>query len=417
VTRCFVRVTRRAAPLAAAREARDDAGMTLPVLSPRIRATAVPPIPAARAWAARYDGRAGAALDLTQAVPGYPPPPALLAKLAEAAGSAACAGYGAIAGDGALRDALAADISAFYGAPVAPSQVAITAGCNLAFAMVMQVLAAEGDAVLLPSPWYFNQEMAMTMQGVRAIPVPTRPEDGFVPDPARIAALVAQHRPRAVVLVTPNNPTGAIYPAEVLHAVARICREAGCFLVLDETYRDFLPADRTPPHHLFAEADWGEVLVHLYSFSKAYCVPGHRVGAVAAGPAVMAELEKAFDTYQICPARPAQSALTWAIGALRDWRDGNRALMAGRAAFFRDAVSQLPGWRLDAIGTYFAYLRLPDAAPDAIRAAEILAAEKGLMTLPGPFFGPGNDRHLRLAFANAAEDVLAQVPARLAAFG
>ena len=383
-------------------------------LSPRIRATEAPPIPAARAWAARYDGRAGPALDLTQAVPGYPPPPELLARLAEAAGSAACAGYGAIAGDAALREALAADASAFYGAQVAPAQVAITAGCNLAFAMAMAVLAAEGDAVLLPTPWYFNHRMALTMAGMRAIPVPTRAEDGFVPDPARIAALIEQHRPRAVVLVTPNNPTGAIYPVELIHEVAALCRREGVFLVLDETYRDFLPGGA--PHGLFADPAWGEVLVHLYSFSKAYCVPGHRVGAIAAGGAVMAELEKAFDTLQICPPRPAQSALAWAIPALAEWRAGNRALMAGRAESFRRFVAQLPGWRLDAIGTYFAYLRLPGAAPEATRAAEILAAEQGLMTLPGPFFGPGQGRHLRLAFANAAEEVLAQVPGRLAVF-
>ena len=385
-------------------------------LSARIRATDAPPIPAARAWAARYAGHAGQALDLTQAVPGYPPPPELLAKLAEAAGSAAAAGYGPIAGDAALRAALAADMAAFYGAPVAAAQVAITAGCNLAFAMAMQVLAAEGEAVLLPTPWYFNHHMAMTMQGVRAIPVPTRPEDGFVPDPARIGALLAEHRARAVVLVTPNNPTGAIYPPAVIHAVAELCRRHGAALVLDETYRDFLPADRAPPHALFSDPAWGDVLIHLYSFSKAYCVPGHRVGAIAAGAAFMAELDKACDTFQICPPRPPQAALAWAIPALRDWRAGNRALMAARASFFRDAVSQLPGWRLDAIGTYFAYLRLPEAAPDALRAAEILAAEQGLMTLPGPFFGPGQARHIRLAFANAAEPVLAEVPGRLAAF-
>lgn len=383
--------------------------------SRRIRATDAPPIPAARAWAARYDGRAGPALDLTQAVPGYPPPPELLAKLAEAAGNAATAGYGPIAGDPALRAALSADMSGFYGAPVAPAQVAITAGCNLAFAMAMQVLAAEGEAVLLPTPWYFNHHMAMTMQGVRAIPVPTRAEDGFVPDPDRIGALLAEHKARAVVLVTPNNPTGAIYPPAVIHAVAEHCRRHGAMLVLDETYRDFLP-EGAPPHTLFDDPAWGEVLVHLYSFSKAYCVPGHRVGAIAAGAAFMAELDKACDTYQICPARPAQSALAWAMPALAAWRAGNRALMANRAAVFRDAVSQLPGWRLDAIGTYFAYLRLPGGAPDALRAAEILAAERGLMTLPGPFFGPGQDRHLRLAFANAAEAVLAEVPGRLAAF-
>jgi aspartate/methionine/tyrosine aminotransferase len=218
-----------------------------------------------------------------------------------------------------------------------------------------------------------------------------------------------------VVLVTPNNPTGAIYPPETIHAVAALCRQHGAALVLDETYRDFLPGG-APPHNLFADPDWGDVLVQLYSFSKAYCIPGHRVGAIAAGPGFMAELAKALDTYQICPARPAQAALAWAIPALRDWRAGNRALMEARGALFRGLVSQLPGWRLDAIGTYFAYLRLPEGAPDALRAAEILAAEQGLMTLPGPFFGPGQDRHLRLAFANAAEAVLAEVPGRLGAF-
>ncbi|MGG5807934.1 aminotransferase [Falsiroseomonas sp. CW058] len=391
--------------------------MTAPALSSRIRRTAAPPIPAARAWAARYAGQAGPALDLTQAVPGYPPPPELLARLAAAAGSAACSGYGPIAGDAPLREALAADISAFYGAPVGAAGVAITAGCNLAFAMVVSVLAAEGEAVLLPTPWYFNHEMAMAMQGVRAVPLPTRPEDGFVPDPARIAALMAEHRPRAVVLVSPNNPTGAVYPPALIHEVAELCRRHGAWLVLDETYRDFLDPASIPPHGLFGDPGWGDVLVHLYSFSKAYCVPGHRIGAIAAGPVAMAALEKAFDTLQICPPRPAQAALAWAIPALADWRAGNRALMAARAAFFRGAVGRLAGWRLDAIGTYFAYLRLPDGAPDAVAAAEALAAGQGLMTLPGPFFGPGQDRHLRLAFANAGEDVLAQVPARLAGVG
>ncbi|SFK91672.1 aminotransferase [Falsiroseomonas stagni] len=383
-------------------------------LSARIRATAAPPIPAARAWAARYAGQAGPALDLTQAVPGYPPPPELLAKLGEAAGSAACAGYGPIAGDTALREALAEDMARFYGAPITGADVAITAGCNLAFAMTMAVLAAEGEGVLIPTPWYFNHEMALTMQGVRAVPLPTRAEDGFVPSVAMADLIMKAATIKAVVLVSPNNPTGAVYPPEVIRAFADLCRRRGAMLVLDETYRDFLRPDQSPPHALFQDPDWGDVLVHLYSFSKSYCIPGHRLGAIACGPAFRAELDKALDTFQICPPRPAQTALSWAIPALRDWRDGNRALMADRARAFRDGVSQLPGWRLDAIGTYFAYLRLPEGAPDALASAEKLAAEQGLMGLPGPFFGPGQDRHIRLAFANAGLEVLAQVPGRLA---
>jgi aspartate/methionine/tyrosine aminotransferase len=389
--------------------------MTAPPLpSARVRATAEPAIPAARAWAARYDGRAGPAIDLTQAVPGYPPHPELLARLAEAAGTRAAAGYGPIEGDAALREALAADMAGFYGAPVGAADLAITAGCNLAFALAMTVAAAPGDAVLLPTPWYFNHEMALTMQGVEARPLPCRPEDGFVPDPARAAALI-DARVRAIVLVSPNNPTGAIYPPATIEAFAALCRERGLWLVLDETYRDFLPEERCPPHRLFQDAVWGRNLVHLYSFSKAYCVPGHRIGAIAAGAVFRGELMKALDTWQICPPRAPQAALAWAVEALRNWRLGNRGIMAGRAEAFRRAVDQLPGWRLDALGGYFAYLRLPDGAPSALDAAERLAAAGGLMTLPGPFFGPGQDRHLRLAFANAEVDRIAEVPARLGA--
>ncbi|MXP61850.1 aminotransferase [Roseomonas sp. M0104] len=383
-------------------------------LSPRVRATAAPPIPAARAWAARYDGGAGPMLDLTQAVPGYPPHPALLERLAEASGNRAAAGYGAIEGDAALREALAADLAEFYRAPLAAEDVTITAGCNLAFTMAMTVLAGSSGAVLLPTPWYFNHRMALELLGIPALPFETRAEDGFVPDPSRLAAALVPGV-SAVVLVSPNNPTGAIYPPAVIAEIAALCRARGVWLVLDETYRDFLPEHGTPPHHLFRDPDWREGVVQLYSFAKSYCIPGHRVGAILGGGAFRAELMKVVDTMQICPPRPAQAALAWAVPALAEWRAGNRAIMAGRAGAFRASMAAAPEWRIDALGTYFAYLRLPDGQPGALAAAEALAARHGLLTLPGPFFGPGQERHLRLAFANAAEATLAQVPERLRA--
>jgi aspartate/methionine/tyrosine aminotransferase len=216
------------------------------------------------------------------------------------------------------------------------------------------------------------------------------------------------------VLVSPNNPTGATYPPALIEACAASCRAQGAWLVLDETYRDFLAPDQVPPHGLFQDPSWRDHFVHLYSFSKAYCVPGHRVGAIAGGGAFRAGLLKALDTMQICAQRPAQAALAWAVPALRDWRAGNQALMAERAAAFRRVAGQLPGWRLDALGAYFAYLRVPEGGPDALALAERLAVERGLLGLPGPFFGPGQERHLRLAFANAGLEAIAAVPGRLA---
>lgn len=366
-----------------------------------IRATAEPPIPAARAWAARYDGARGPALDLTQAVPGYPPHPEMLRRLGAAAADPACAAYGPINGDMALREALAEETTRIYGGGVTAAQVAITAGANLAFALAMTVLAAPGDEVILPTPWYFNHEMALRMAGAVPVPLPCRAAEGFVPRPEDAPITP---RTRAVVLVTPNNPTGATYPPETVAAFADLCDRHGITLVLDETYRDFLDGR---PHALFAE---GRRFVQLYSFSKAYCIPGHRLGAVVADAPFQAQLAKALDTWQICPARAGQVALAWAIPALRDWRAGNRAIMAGRAEAARAALA---GFQVDALGGYFAYLRLPDAAPDALAAAEHLAARHGLLTLPGPFFGPGQERHLRLAFANAQAERLAELPDRL----
>ena len=351
-------------------------------------------------------------IDLTQAVPGYPPHPDLLAKLAEAAGSRAAATYGAIDGDPSLREALAADASDVYAASIEAADVAITAGCNLAFSMAMAVIAGGTGGVILPLPWYFNHRMALEMQGIPARPLPCRAEDGFLPDPARIEPLLAAGA-RALVLVSPNNPTGGIIPPATIEACAALCRKHGAWLVLDETYRDFLPAEATPPHPLFQDPAWRDGLVHLYSFSKAYCVPGHRVGAIIAGPAFRAELMKALDTWQICAARPAQAALAWGVPALAGAPAGKRDLMADRAAGFRAAVGQLPGWRLDSLGAYFAYLRVPEEGPDAMAMAERLAAERGLLCLPGPFFGPGQDRHIRLAFANAGLEAIAEIPTRL----
>jgi aspartate/methionine/tyrosine aminotransferase len=390
--------------------------MTVPPLSPRIRNTFAAPIPTAKAWANRYDGRAGATIDLTQAVPGYPTHPDLAARLAEGATSAVQARYGTIDGDEALRAALAADINRVYGASMTCADVAITSGANLAFTMAITVLCDTRDQVMLPVPWYFNNAMALTMQGLEALPLPCRAEDGFVPDPDLAADLITD-RTRAIVLISPNNPTGAVYPPEILHRFADLCRRRGLWLILDESYRDFLPETALPPHTLFQDPDWGDYLIHLYSFSKAYCVAGHRVGAMACGPRVRAELNKVLDTMQICPPRGPLPGLTWAIDYLHEWKAGNRAVIAERARVFREGVGQLPGWRIDALGTYFAYVRIPEGQPDAMVAGEKLATECGLLSLVGPFFGPGQDRHLRLAFANVDLDAITQVPARLSALG
>ena len=387
----------------------------MPALNPLLTRVELPPIPQAHAWAARYDGSSGAALDLCQAVPGWAPHPEVLAHLAREAVDPANARYGLINGDLALRETYAAEMSRVYGGGVAPDQVAITAGCNQAFFLSMLAIAQAGDAVLLPLPWFWNHQQTCTMLGIEPRALPCRAEDAFVPDPA-LAETLIDERVRAIVLITPNNPTGAVYPPEVITAFYDLCQQRGIWLILDETYRDFLPAGQDRSHDLFTRPDWPETLIQLYSFSKAYCVPGARMGAITAGSALIPHLMKALDCLHICPQRPAQAALRWAIEALPAWREENRARINGRAAVVREVFAGLSGWRLESLGAYFAYVRHPFDRP-AAAVVERLAADFGAVCLPGPAFGPGQHQHLRLAFANTERDGLHDLSGRLAAMG
>ncbi len=382
------------------------------LINPLVTGVAPPPIPEARAWAASYDGRQGELIDLTQAVPGYPAHPDLVRHLVEAAGRPASFGYGDITGDLALRQAYAADVNDVYGGDVGPEEIAITTGANMGSFAATMVLARPGDAVMLPVPWYFNHQMNAAMLGIDVIPLPCRAEDGFVPDPEAAERLLTD-RVKAILLVTPNNPTGAVYPPETIARFAELCRRKGIALILDETYRDFRPAQIERPHDLFRDPAWRDTLIQLYSFSKSYCVPGYRLGAMTASAAILAQVTKILDCVQICAARAGQAGLAWAIPALTTWREDNRVLMNGRGAAAEASFAPLPGWTISSRGAYFAYAKHPYAGYTAIQVAEALAMQRGIVTLPGSAFGPDQEQYLRLAFANVEANRIAEVAERL----
>ncbi len=375
-------------------------------LNPLVVSTSAPPIPAVQGWMRDYDGHAGPMIDLCQAVPGYPPPPALLDRLAREAAAPDNARYGAILGEPALRQAYAAHLAALYDAPVHADNVAITAGCNQAFFAAASAVAGQGDAVVLPQPWYFNHEMTLRQLGIEARPLPCDAAAGFCPDPDALAQLLARPggRPvRAVVLVTPNNPTGAICPADTVAAISALCRQHGAWLILDETYRDFLPDGQRRLHDLLQAPEWPAHVIQLYSFSKAYAVPGQRVGALAGPDFLLPQLAKVLDCLHVCAQRPAQAALAWALDATADWRHANRREMNRRGDALRAGLADLPHWPVASQGAYFAYLRHPFGDAGAWDVARRLALRHGIGCLPGTAFG-GADGFLRIAYANVGLD-------------
>ena len=384
-------------------------------LNRAMTATDAPPVMEARRWIEGVTFPPDRPLiNVSQAAPVAPPPEALRAAMADLVlREPSVHLYGPVLGLPELRAEVAAQWSAAYGGDVSPEQVAITSGCNEAFAAAINVVAGPGDEVILPTPWYFNHHMWLTMAGLTAVPLPTG--DALVPD-ADAARRLVTPRTRAIVLVTPNNPAGVEYPAATVAAFRDLARAHGLALIVDETYRDF---DSRPgaPHDLFADPDWDDTLIQLYSFSKAYRLTGHRVGAMIAAPRVLAEVEKFLDTVTICPAQLGQHAALWGMRNLRDWLAGERDEILARRAAMEAGFPRLDGWRLLGIGAYFAYAEHPFAEPsDAL--AKRLVRDAGVLLLPGTMFVPPDDasgaRQLRIAFANIDRAGIATFLDRLA---
>ncbi len=386
-------------------------------LNPALAATFRPRVMEARRW---LDGvtcpPARPLINVSQAAPVDPPPQDLRRAMADAALHRADAHlYGPVLGNADLREEVAAQWTTAYGGAVDPACVAITQGCNQAFCAALATLAGPGDEVIVPVPWYFNHKMWLDMQGVTTVPLSCG--QGMVPDVDQAAALVTP-RTRAIVLVSPNNPSGAEYPAEVIRAFFDLCRARGLALVIDETYRDF-DSRSGAPHDLFGDPGWGDTLIQLYSFSKAYRLTGHRVGALVASPERLAEVEKFLDTVAISTGQLGQIGAAWGMRNLRGWLAGERVEILRRRAAMEAGMAGLDGWRLKGCGAYFAWVEHPFAL-SSDDLARRLVAEAGVLLLPGTMFMPDGDadaaRHVRIAFANADDAGIAALMDRLASF-
>ena len=384
-------------------------------MTSRTANTFTPPVMDAYGWLAGQDFSNLPLINVSQAAPVNPPPAPMVAHMAAVIQDDDTHLYGPVLGLPALRAEVASQWSTAYGGAIAPAQVGITSGCNQAFCASIAMLCGEGDEVLLPTPFYFNHKMWLDMAGVAAVALPCNGD--MIPGPEDAVARITP-RTRAIVLVTPNNPCGVEYPADVIIAFYEIAKSHGLALIIDETYRDF-HSQSGAPHALFQQTNWDQTLVQLYSFSKAYRLTGHRVGAVVASVARMAEIEKFLDTVSICANQLGQKAALWGMLNLGDWLAGERLEILARRQAIVDNFTQLKakGWSLLGVGAYFAYLEHPfDMASNDV--AQKLVEQVCVLALPGTMFVPETDesgkRQIRIAFANIDADGIVVLFDRLA---
>ncbi len=350
-------------------------------------------------------------IDLSQGAPGYPPPAAITDRLREIAGDPTMARYGPPLGVDEVRRAVAEDLSTAYGASIGADHVAMTTGCNQAFSLVASTIAAPGDNVVLVLPYYFNHHMWLELDNLEARLV--RPATGVAPTVDELASAL-DDRTRAIVLVTPGNPTGLTLEPDLIAAAADLASARDVVLILDETYRSFVPGDAAP-HEVFRRAGWADHVVSLHSFSKDLAIPGHRTGCIVGHPGLLAEASKLIDCITICPTRIGQEAVLAGLADTSGWRAAKVAEIAANEARFRAILAERPGgFELHAAGAYYGWVSHDrEASSDTV--AERLLAEQGVYTLPGSAFDPEPGPMLRFSFANASIEQLDTLGDRLSA--
>jgi len=370
------------------------------------------PIDSADALKRQYQGHRPL-LDLSQGEPNYPTAPVIANHIAKVACDPDGGRYTPRPGLDKLRKLVADEISQAYGGIVTPDQVLITAGCNQAFCLAVSALADCGDEVVLPVPYYFNHNMWLRLDRISPVYLYSAPS--FIPDPDAAEALITE-KTKAIVLVTPGNPTGLTIPPSVLHAFAEFAKKHDIMLILDETYRVFRAVDE-PPHRLFERRFWEDSLVSLHSFSKEFAIPGHRVGAAIGHPDLIVEMGKLFDCIAICAPRLGQEAAIAALTSAKDWRHDRVLEMRERQARFESVLANRPGgFELCTAGAFYGWVRHPVVGEASDQVVRRLLLELGILVLPGTVFTPVDDRYLRFSFAHLSISEIDELGVRLSEF-
>ncbi len=350
-------------------------------------------------------------ISLGQGMVHYGPPEAALTAAAEAARAGPEVDrYGAAFGIKPLVDAIAAKAQTENGASLDGRQIVVTAGSNMGFLTAILAIADPGDEVILLAPYYFNHEMAIEIAGCRTVAVAT--DNQYQPDLPAIEAAVTP-RTRAVVTVSPNNPTGALYPAAALRAINDLCRRQDIYHIADEAYEYFTYPGGEHFSPMSIPGGAGHT-ISLFTLSKSYGMAGWRVGYMVMPEHLDQAVKKIQDTNLICPPILNQRAAAAALNAGKAWCLPHAADLGPVRDQALDELARL-GDRVDIPrpgGAFYMMVRVHTKRTD-LELVEGLIRDFGVAVLPGSTFGVQSGCLLRIAFGALRADTVAEGIGRL----
>jgi aspartate/methionine/tyrosine aminotransferase len=338
-------------------------------------------------------------VSLGQGVVGYGPPPEAIARITEFLGNPDNHKYKPVQGIPELIEVLRAKLAAENGITTNAQQIFVTAGGNLAFINALLAIADPGDEIILQVPYYFNHEMAVTMASCKPVLVPT--DHQYQLQPRLIRAAITK-RTKAIVTISPNNPSGAVYPEETLRKVNQLCRERGLYHIHDEAY-EYFTYNGVKHFSPGSIPDSDAYTISLYSLSKAYGFASWRIGYMVAPEHLIDAINKIQDTILICAPVISQYAALGALGAGRAYcAEQMQPIAHVRELVLRklaelDELCEQPS----ADGAFYFLLRLRTKA-NPLKVVEHLVRKHQVAAIPGTAFGLKDGCYIRLAYGSLA---------------
>jgi aminotransferase len=315
-----------------------------------------------------------------------------------------------VAGMPALREAIARRALADHGVHVGAEHVLVTTGGQEALFLVMEALLDPGDEILVPDPRYTSYDQAIEHAGGVSVTVPTDPEDAFDLRAERLEPFITE-KTKALLLVTPSNPTGGIITREQAEGIAELAKRHNFVVISDEIYGKFV----WPPHEhvsIGSLPGMAERTITLSGFSKAWAMTGWRVGYVIAEPEVIDAMAaiKAVTTGPV--ANVSQAAALAAAEADDACIDAFREIYGERRALMAAGLSDMGLAYTDPRGGFFFWA---DSSSTGLRALELcylLLDEAKVLVFPGTGFGERWGDYLRITTLQPT-DVLREAVERM----
>jgi len=304
--------------------------------------------------------------------------------------------YGPDRGSQELRQLITQKIKKQYGADYNwEDEILITAGGQAGLHIAVMALANPGDEIIILVPYYPPYLVNATLAGAKPVFVTLRSEDGFIPDPAAIKKAVTP-KTKALIILSPNNPTGAVYPAEVVKKLVELAQERNFMIISDEVY-ECLVYDGLRHTSALSFPGAKEYVVQVNSFSKTYAMTGLRIGYVAASADKLLQFLKYHHTVNISANVPSQLACVTAMKGPQDSVEEMRQAYEKRRDLLIGMLNDIPGVHCGKPkGAFYALADIRELGVPSLQLVEYLVQEAGVVLTNGS--GLGYEGFVRVSY-------------------